>query len=189
MTKPKRKAVRTNDRTEKAGYRLDSKILDWVEDNFENIEHDEQTGRWGLKEGGFGTPQGAKKSTEKFAANQLKQGLEKVAPKIAPLNARESRLIDAARAISRAVEREANNNQLYGVKSMVAGTLGGAAYASDRDPASAAALALATRGALHPAVASRAAIVASRLAKTAGVSAATAARLAYYAVSESEQEP
>jgi hypothetical protein len=144
-----------------------------------------------IKEAGFGTPQGAKKSTEKFAANQLKTGLERATGgatgKVATLNARESKLIDATKAIARAVEREANQNPLYGVKTLVAGAAGGLSFVIDQDPAGAAAYALATRALLHPAVASRAAIVASRAAKSLGISATQAARLAVAAVSESGQ--
>lgn len=142
-----------------------------------------------IKETGFGVQSGAKKSTEKFAANQLKTGLEAAAPAIAPLNARESKLIDAAKAISRAVEREANQNPIYGMKTLASTAIGGEEYARKGDPTTAAATALAVRVGLHPAVASRMAIVASRLSKQLGVSAAVAARLAYYGMSETEQKP
>jgi hypothetical protein len=142
-----------------------------------------------IKEAGFGTPQGAKKTTEKFAANQLKTGLEKAAASIAPLNARESKLIDAAKTISRAVEREANQNPLYGVKTLASmGVGGGIGAASGQDPVVAAALAFGARQLLRPAVASRLAITASRLSKQLGVTAATASRLAYFAMLDMQQQ-
>ena len=141
-----------------------------------------------IKEAGFGTPQGAKKSTEKFAAHELRTSLERAAPAITPLNARETKLIDAAKAISRAVEREANQNQLYGVKSLASGALGGAGMALGAGGPLALGGAMATRAALHPAVASRAAILANRFSKELGVSAASAARLADYVLLEGGQD-
>lgn len=142
-----------------------------------------------IKEAGFGTPQGAKKTTEKYAAHQLKGALEQAAPAIAPLNARESKLIDAAKAIARAVEREANQYPIYGMKTMVAGGAAGGSYLQGDSPLTAMGKGLAVRAALTPGAQSRAAIVAARISKKLGVSAASAARLAAYALLESEQEP
>lgn len=141
-----------------------------------------------VKETGFGVTTGAKKSTEKFARHEINQDLQAKAAKIAPLNARESKLIDTAKTIARAVEREANQNQVYGVKSLVAGMGGGAAYGSGQSPENAAAVALALRAGFHPAVASRAAIVAYRLSKELGITAAQATRLAVHALEQPEQE-
>lgn len=140
---------------------------------------------------GFGVKTGAQRTTEKFARREVRGDLEGVAPTIAPLNARESKLIDATRAISQAVERESNRNAMFGVPSIMAGAMGGAEYARGGDPASAAAMALAARAGMHPAVASRIAITAYRLSKELGVAASTAARLAVAVASEqtSEQEP
>ena len=142
-----------------------------------------------IKEAGFGTPQGAKKTTEKYAAHQLKTGLERAAPAIAPLNAREYKLIDAAKAIAKAVEREANQYPIYGMKSMVsAGAAGGSYYRGD-SPTTALGTGLAVRALLTPGAQSKAAIVAYRLSKQLGVGAASAARLAAYVLSEPEEEP
>jgi hypothetical protein len=142
-----------------------------------------------IKEAGFGTPQGAKKSTEKYAAHQLKTGLERVAPAIAPLNARESKLIDAATAIAKAVEREANQYPTYGMKSVVsAGAAGGSYYRGD-SPTTALGKGLAVRALLTPGAQSHAAIVASRLSRQLGIGAASAARLAAYVLSEADEEP
>lgn len=135
----------------------------------------------------FGVKSNAQKSTEKFGYGSLRRAIEQKVPEIAPLNARESKLIDATKTIARAVEREANQNQVYGMKSLVAGGLGGSAYAAGQtDPAGAAGYALALRVGLHPAVASRVAITAARTARAQGVAAATAARLALFAVQSSE---
>lgn len=143
-----------------------------------------------VKETGFGVTTGAKKSTEKFARHEINTELQQKAAKIAPLNARESKLIDAAKTIARAVEREANQNQVYGVKSLVAGMGGASAYGSGQSPENSAAVALALRAGFHPAIASRAAIVSHRLAKELGVTMAQATRLSVYALlpDQAEQE-
>lgn len=137
-----------------------------------------------IKEAGFGTPQGAKKSTEKFAAHELKTGLEQAAPAIAPLNARESKLIDAAKAIAKAVEREANQNPLYGVKTLVSAGAAGGSYAQGDSPVEAIGKGLAMRAALRPGTQSYAAILAQRFSKELGIGAASAARLAAYVLQD-----
>jgi hypothetical protein len=145
-------------------------------------------------EAAFGVKTKAQKTGEKVAYGATREAIETAAkkegiPQIGALNDRERRLIDATKTIFRAVEREANQNQLYGAKTAIAGVIGGGAYATGQnDPASAAAWALAARVGLHPAVASRAAITASRMARTAGVTAASAARLAVYAAQSGEPE-
>lgn len=142
-----------------------------------------------IRDTSFGLPTGgAKKATEKFAAHQLKIALERKLAAIAPLNARESQLITATRAIAKAVEREANQNPLLGTKTLVTALGAGASGASGAtDPTTALVGGLALRLALTPSAASLAAIVAARTAKTLGVSAATAARLAVYATLDAQQ--
>lgn len=137
-----------------------------------------------IGEASFGVESGASKTTKKYGRHAMRVALEKQAAKIAPLNARESKLIDAAKTIARAVEREANQQKLYGAKTIAAGMAGSGLYASGQtDSTTAAATAFALRAGLHPAVASRAAIVSRRLAKELGVGAMTAARLAIFALS------
>ena len=138
---------------------------------------------------GFGVKTGATRTTEKVARHATREALEGIEPRIAPLNARESRLIDATRAIKQAVEREANRNAMFGVPSILAGAAGGAEYARGGDPASAAATALALRAGMHPAVASRIAVTAYRLSRELGVAASTAARVAFFVGSEPEEKP
>ena len=141
-----------------------------------------------IKEAGFGTPQGAKKTTEKYAAHQLKTGLERGAPTSAPLNARESKLIDAARAIKHAVERDANQNPLYGVKTLVSAGAGIGSYQSGDSPLEAIGKGFAVRAALRPGTQTGAAILANRFAKQLGIGMASAARLAAYLLAEEEPE-
>lgn len=141
----------------------------------------------------YGTPNaGAKKATEKVGARKLRIAIEGATGgrtgTVARLNAREAKLIGAAKAIAQAVEREANQSALHGVKTLTAGALGGGIGYKEGGTPGAIVGTLATRTALRPAVASRAAIVASRIAKQLGVSAATATRLAEYALSE-DAEP
>lgn len=142
----------------------------------------------------YGLPSKAATTAQKVGASAIRSDLEDLAPAIGPLNARESKLIDTAKAINRAVQREANQSPIYGVKTLAAGAIGlgaaGGTYAASRDPAKAAeafALTLAGRAALVPAVATRAAIVASRLAGR-GMEAATAARVAVAAVLEAQRD-
>ncbi len=139
------------------------------------------TSQWGL-------PSKAAKSTEKVASRETRLAIEAKAPTVATLNARESKLIDAARAIDRAVAREANQSLTHGVKTGLSGMVGGEEYYRTRDPWVAATKALAVRAALTPAVASRAAIVASRLGKLSGAAPATVARVAILAASRPEPE-
>lgn len=138
----------------------------------------------------YGMPSQPATTARKAAGRFIKEDLEAAAPSIAPLNARESKLIPVAKAINQAVEREANQNPLYGMKTIAAGGLalgaGGGTYAISHDPikgAAALALTLAGRVALSPAVATRAAIVAQKLGEQ-GIAAPLAARLAVQAVSE-----
>ncbi len=139
----------------------------------------------------FGVPTGsAETATEKRASATLRRGIEAQVPEVGPLNARQSRLIDVAKAIARATGRESNKSPLIGVNTLVAGTVGGAEYGRTGDPVSAAAKALALRIGLAPAVATRAAIVAAKLAeKIPGTAVADVARVAVQVVSESQEEP
>ncbi len=134
----------------------------------------------------YGTQSNAATTAYKVGASATRQAIEAKAP-VGALNAQEGRLIDTARAIARAVEREKNQYVMTGTKSMVAGLLGGEEYSRTGDPFSAAAKALAVRAALTPQVASRLAIIASRIGKLPGIAPASAARLALAAISEQEQ--
>lgn len=141
----------------------------------------------------YGTPNAnAKKIAEKAGARKLRIAVEGAtggrSGAVAQLNAREAKLISAAKAIAQAVAREGNNDRLVGVKTLAAGAVGGSYGYEQGGTPGAIAGTLASRAALTPAVATRAAIVAHRIAKQLGVSAASAARLAAVAL-ESEQEP
>lgn len=134
-------------------------------------------------EDAFGVATGqARKEAAKAGGYQLRTALEQRAPGIGPLNARESKLIDAATAITRAVAREANQNALVGVKTVLSAGLGGEEYGRTGDPLWGAMVGLAGRTALTPAVATRAAIVAYRLAKANALVPATAMRFALQAI-------
>ena len=139
----------------------------------------------------YGVPNaGAKEVAEKAGARKLRVAIEANTGGrrgvVGRLNARESKLIDAAQAIAHAVEREANQYTLSGTKSLLSGTLGAGTYAAGAAAPLAAAGALAARTALHPAVASRAALLANRLSKELGIGAASATRLAAYVLAESD---
>lgn len=136
----------------------------------------------------FGVERTPAQEAEKRGAYELRQEIETRAPQIAPLNARESKLIDTAKALGRAIEREANHNALVGVKTMAAATAGGVEYGRTGDPWSAAAKALAIRYALAPERASKLAILTYRVGKLPGIAPASAARLALAALAELDQE-
>lgn len=130
----------------------------------------------------------AENAAEKRGAATARTTIESKVPAVAPLNARESRLLDTMKAVKAAVEREKNQNALVGVKSVLSVGAGGVEYGRTGDPAAAAAKGLALRLALTPAVASRMALYASRFAAQApAVPADLAARLAY-AVLQDEGE-
>lgn len=140
----------------------------------------------------------AQKATQKVLRSSLREGIERGVTAsgvtvrggqgIGPLNAREGRLIEAGKAIARAVARESNQNPLKNVNTWLALTAGGGALAGSGSPYHAAAAALATKLALNPAVASRAAIVAHRLGQTSGATPATVARAAILAVTSGEAD-
>lgn len=141
-----------------------------------------------IGEANFGVERGATKTTQKVGRATARRQLERVAPQVAPLNAREAKLIDAAEAIKRAVERDANQNPLYGVKTLASIGVGGGSYATGDDPLTAVAKGAAMRGVLTPGVQSSIAIVANRIARELGVSVSTATRLATYVMSDAEQQ-
>lgn len=133
-------------------------------------------------------------ATRKVAGSEMRQAIEDTAKAegitdVGAKNAREGRLIDAQDAIKRAAGREENKGlNPTAVPNLIAGAFGGAEFARERDPASAIATSLAIRAALSPALMTRAAILASKIAKN-GYAPAAAARMAIETVrSESEQE-
>lgn len=136
----------------------------------------------------FGVKSGAEKSAEKEGSRYLRQGIEQQAPQVGAINARESQLIDAARALERATGREGNLHKLYGARAVVSGAVGGAgAYEKTGDPYKATAMAAALAAGLHPAVATRVAILAAKLgAQMPGQAASAVARAAITAVSEAQ---
>jgi hypothetical protein len=123
----------------------------------------------------------------------MRQAIEKEAPEVAGLNARESKLIDTARAINRAIGREGNQYKMHGTKALIGGMVGTEETARTGDPWSSAAKGLAVTLALQPGVASRAAIIASQLGRMSGIAPASAARVALAVVqgqmNQSEQTP
>jgi len=125
----------------------------------------------------FGIERGAATEARKAGRRATREAIERVAPEVGPLNARESKLIDALDAIQRASGREENRSALFGVPTLLAGSYG-LAESSRSDPTEAAIKALVARGALTPAVATRAAILAAKFARVPGTSAAMAVRMA-----------
>ena len=136
----------------------------------------------------FGVERSAAQEAEKQGARNLRMDIETRAPAVGPLNARESKLLDTVKAIRQAVERDANQNPLYGVKSIIAAGAGGAEYGKSGDPWTAAATALGTRYMLRPEMVSKMAILAYRIGKLPGVAPASAARLALAALSEGQRD-
>ena len=128
-------------------------------------------------------------ATEKYGSFELRKAVEGAAPDVGALNMRESKLIDLARSLERATGREANRNALFGMPSLMASVAGGEAFALSHSPAITAATALATRIGLHPAVATRAALLAAKLAKMVpGTAVADVARAAVQATIERQHD-
>jgi hypothetical protein len=128
-------------------------------------------------------------ATRKAAGAELRSELEKLAPKIGPLNERERKLIDALDAVKHASGRLESSSGVLGVPTLVAGTLAGGAYGSTDDPTTAAVTALVARGVLAPAVATRAAILTAKFARVPGTTAAMALRMgALLALRETKPE-
>jgi hypothetical protein len=140
-----------------------------------------------IGEANFGVERGATKTTQKVGRHAARRTIEAQAPSVGPLNARESKLIDAAKAIAKAVEREANQNKLYGVKTIAAGAYGGNRYMQGDSPVEAALKGLAARGLLQAGPQSKFAILANRFSRELGVTAASAARLAAYVLQGESQ--
>ncbi len=142
-----------------------------------------------IGESNFGMERGATKTTQKYARREMRQGIEAQAPAVGPLNAREGRLIDAAKTIARAVGRESNKSPLIGVNTLASAAFGAEEYKRTGNPYMSAVWALGARGALTPAVMSRAAIVAARMGRLPGAVPANIARVAVQAVLETQDEP
>jgi len=136
----------------------------------------------------YGVPATPTNTAAKVGASEMRQAIEQQAPEVAGLNARESKLIDTARAINRAIGREGNQYKMHGTKALVGGIVGSEEAARTGDPWSATAKGLAVTLALQPGVASRAAIVASRLGRMSGIAPASAARIALAAVQSTEDD-
>lgn len=137
----------------------------------------------------YGVQSRAGKTAEKVAASETRQAIEQVAPGVGPLNARESKLLDLARSLQRAVAREANTSKVYGVRSLwVPGFAGAEEYRRTGNPYQGAAMALATRMALSPVVMTRAALLAGQIAdRVPGTAVADVARVAVQAALEAEK--
>jgi hypothetical protein len=136
----------------------------------------------------FGTERGAATEARKQGRYATRQAIEAQAPEVGSMNAREAKLIDAQDAIKHAAGREENRSALFGVPSMVAGAVTGEESARTGDPTGALVKGLLVRGALSPAVASRVAIVAARLARMSGTAPATAVRIAIQQVLSGRDE-
>jgi hypothetical protein len=131
----------------------------------------------------------AEATARKTAGHEMRAALEAVEPRIANLNDRERKLIDALDAVTKASGREENRSALFGVPTLVAGAVAGQNYSSDGDAAQALIAGLTARGLLSSAVASRAAILAAKFARVPGTGAALAARMAaILALRESEEQ-
>lgn len=146
----------------------------------------------------YGIKSKAATTAQKVGASELRQQIEQQAGEaglnqIGPLNAREGRLLEVARSLQRATERDANRDKLIGTRAIAAaagGIYGGEDYYRRRDPYGAAVKGLALYAGLQPAIATRAAILAARLGDAVpGAAVADVARAAIRAASEAEQEP
>jgi hypothetical protein len=130
----------------------------------------------------YGTQSSATTTAQKVGGSLTRQAIEDAAPGVIQLNAREAKLIDAAKAINRAVGREANQYKLHGGKALVGAAVGGEELARTGSPYLAALKGIATTTILQPGIMSRAAIVASRLGRMSGIAPTMAARIAIAAV-------
>ena len=138
----------------------------------------------------YGVPHaGATEAAEKVGARAARRTIEDFTGgpggRVAQLNARESRLLDSVRAIHHAVEREASQQKVYGVRSLwVPGTAAGAASVAGLPWPAAVAGGLALRKGLQPEVMTNVAILAARVQRKLGIGIASANRLAAYVVQE-----
>jgi hypothetical protein len=137
----------------------------------------------------FGMERGATKTAQKVARRGVRQQIEAVAPEVAPLNARQSRLLDLAQTLNRAVGREGNRNQLFGMPALAAGASAATEFAHGTSAYGSLAMGLAARVGLSPAAATRAAILAAKMGdQVPGTAVADVARAAVEAVRLSESE-
>lgn len=141
---------------------------------------------------GFGVERNAATQARKVGRHAAREAIEAKVPGVGKLNQRESEVIGAMEAITKAAAREENKNPLTGVSTLLAlGGVGGGAYSQSGDPFMAATAALTARGLLEPAVATRAAILAAKFgqSKFGPVTAATALRMGVVmALRESERD-
>lgn len=145
----------------------------------------------------FGVPGvSAEVAGEKAASGMMRTAIEQQAPAVGAVNLRESKLIDVARSLARATGRDANRDQIIGTRAIVGGLMGGAlgggaSYEHGGSPGqtaltSAVGSLVGTLG-LHPAVATRAAILAAKIGQTVpGSAAADLARAAVQVVLEQQ---
>lgn len=147
----------------------------------------------------FGVPGvSAEVAGEKAASGLMRQAIEKQAPGVGPVNMRESKLIDVARSLARATGRDANRDQIIGTRAVVGGLTGGllsggGSYERGGSPGQTAMMtavgSLAGTLGLHPAVATRAAILAVKIGeRVPGTVPADAARAAIQAVLETQKD-
>ncbi|HXG71334.1 MAG TPA: hypothetical protein VNJ04_12080 [Gemmatimonadaceae bacterium] len=127
---------------------------------------------------GFGVERTAATEARKVGRHAAREGIEKVAPEVGALNARESKLLDVIEAIQKASGREENKSWIYGMPTLMAAGIGGAQATSGNDPVGGLMTAVAARAMLSPAFASRAALLATRFAKVPGTAVADAVRMA-----------
>lgn len=147
----------------------------------------------------FGVPGGAATTqAEKAGARAAREAIETAtggpSGAVATLNKRESKLIDAARAIKIAAARESNKQLVSPTGAVIGGLLGGG-YGGQREgggigvPAVAGAMlgGLGRKG-MSGANLSRVALLANQLSSSLGVGAASATRLANYLIQEEGEE-
>lgn len=135
----------------------------------------------------FGVERGAATEARKQGRHATRLAIEGAAPQVGPLNAREAKIIDALEAVQKATGREENRNLFFGVPTMLSATAGSAIGYNQGDTTQGLVAGLLARGLLTPAVASRAAILASRFAKVPGTVPADAVRLAVKVAESDEQ--
>lgn len=147
----------------------------------------------------FGLPNAsAEVAGEKYASSAMRRGIEQQVPAVGPINLRESKLIDTARALARATGRDANRDKLIGTRAVVGGLVGGTLAgggAHERGVSSSETAMMTAVGSLvgtmslSPAIATRAAILAVKLGeRVPGTVPADAARAAVQAVLEMQKQ-
>lgn len=136
-----------------------------------------------IGETGFGAERSAATEARKVGRFMARKEVESVVPSAAPLTKRESKLIDAVDAVTRAAGREENKNQFTGVLPILSvlggSSAAGAAASGDAITGLITGLitTIATRVALSPGIQSRAAILAYKFSKVPGTSLAQALRM------------